>query len=290
MPALSSNVGEPATLIVVTYNIRAGIGPGPFPPLWWRRIDDSRLERMADLILATGADVVSLQEVALASIDGWSVDQPALLGRLTGMDFRYGAACALPLVEPPPSNRVVGSYLWGNVILSRHPIEKTALHALPITADDDPAEPIDTEPRCALMCTIATPGGRVHMISTHLAYLGRRARRPQVDRLAQIVTQTRGPLILAGDLNAAIDEPELSALEPLLVDAFAARGVPAGDERRRSCGSDPLDQVLVRGFELEECRVAHEAGDLSDHWPVIARLHLSGGSGSSGSATGPAPG
>jgi endonuclease/exonuclease/phosphatase family metal-dependent hydrolase len=95
---------------------------------------------------------------------------------------------------------------------------------------------------------------------------------------------------LAGDLNAAIDDPELSPLGPLLVDAFAAPGVPAGDERRRSCGTDPIDHVLLRGFEVEECRVAHEAGDLSDHLPIIARLRLSGGAGSSESATGRAAG
>jgi endonuclease/exonuclease/phosphatase family metal-dependent hydrolase len=71
--------------------------------------------------------------------------------------------------EPPPSDWAVGSYLSGNVILSRHPIEATLVHALPITADDDRADPMDTEPRCALMCTIAAKVGRLSMISTHLA-------------------------------------------------------------------------------------------------------------------------
>lgn len=261
-------------ITVVTYNVRGGIGPGPFPPSWWTRIDEPRLERMAEFVLAVSADVVCLQEVALASIDGRAVDQPALFGRLTGMDFRYGAVCALPLVEPPPSGRVAGSYLWGNVILSRHPIESTITHALPIAPDDDPADPIDTEPRCAVTCQIATPAGRVSLISTHLAYLGQRARRVQAGRLAELVSVSIGPLILAGDLNAAIDQPDLSVLKPLLIDGFAAVGVPAGDERRMSCGSDRIDHVLVRGLDVEDCRVGREAGDLSDHWPVVARLRL----------------
>ena len=245
---------------------------------------------MAEFIAQVDADLVCLQEVALASVDGSVVDQPALFGRLTGFDGRYGSVCPLPLIEPPPSGRVVGAYLWGNAILSRYPILTTTTHALPVTPDDDPADPVDTEPRCALACQIATPAGRVTVISTHLAHLGQRARRHQAGRLAEIVTQTGGPVVLAGDLNAAIEQPELSELRPLLVDGFAAVGVAPGDARRESCGADQIDHVLTRGFDVVECRVAREAGELSDHWPVVARLRLSDGAGSSGSATAAGPG
>lgn len=274
---------------VVSYNVRAGIGPGPFPPAWWTRIDEARLGRMAEFIAQVDADLVCLQEVALASVDGLVIDQPALFGRLTGFDIRYGSVCPLPLIEPPPSGRVVGAHLWGDAILSRYPILTTTTHALPVTPDD-PADPVDTEPRCALACHVATPAGRLTLISTHLAYLGQRARRRQACRLAEIVTQTGGPLILAGDLNAAIEQPELSELRPLLVDSFAAVGLAPGDAQRESCGVDQIDHVLTRSLDVVECRVAREAGELSDHWPVVARLRLSDGAGSSGSARAAGPG
>jgi endonuclease/exonuclease/phosphatase family metal-dependent hydrolase len=49
---------------VVTWNIRAGIGPGePFPPAWWRHVRDDRLERIASTLLEIDPDVAGLQEV-----------------------------------------------------------------------------------------------------------------------------------------------------------------------------------------------------------------------------------
>ncbi|HEY0442633.1 MAG TPA: hypothetical protein VGC90_00270, partial [Candidatus Limnocylindrales bacterium] len=51
-------------------------------------------------------------------------------------------------------------------------------------------------------------------------------------------------------------------------------GTPPGDRRRASCDSDRIDHVLVRGLDAVACRVVREAGDLSDHWPVIATLRL----------------
>lgn len=228
---------------------------------------------MSDFIALAGADVVALQEVGLASVEALAVDQPAFFADLTGLEVRYAAVSAYPLVEPD-SRRVVGATLWGNVILSRHPIEAATTHALPVATDDDPTDPVDTEPRCALACEIATPDGRLTFMSTHLAYLGSRARRLQADRLAEIVDATGGPLVLAGDLNAAVERPELRALTTILDDGFASVGIPVGDARRESCGVDRIDHVLARGFQFTECQVAREAGDLSDHWPVIARLRF----------------
>ena len=234
---------------------------------------------MAAFVASTGADLVALQEVPLASIEGMAVDLPALFGALTGLDYRYGAVSHAPLAEP--DGRVVGAYLWGNVILSRLPIASTINRALPVTPNDDPTDPIDDEPRSALACAIDTPNQPVTFVSTHLAYLGLRARLPQAGRLAELAVQTEGPLILAGDLNAPIESEDLAPLRAVLDDGFAAVGVQVGDAARESCGTERIDHVLTRGVEVLDCRVAREAGDASDHWPVIARLRLSGGAGPS---------
>jgi endonuclease/exonuclease/phosphatase family metal-dependent hydrolase len=249
-------------------------------------VDAGRLERMAGLIGQLGADIVALQEVALASVEGAVLDQPALFGELTGLDHRYGAVWHYPLVEPA-TGRTFGAALWGNAILSRHPITRTVTHALPVAMDDDPGDRQDVEPRCALAVEIELPTGPATFISTHLAWLGGRARRLQADALAAMVAATSGPLVLAGDLNAPIEAAELEPLAAL-TDGFAAVGVPAGDQRRRSCGLDRIDHVLTRGFDVVACRVATEAGDASDHLPVVARLRLSAEGGSSGSQPGPA--
>ena len=85
-------VDEGRGLRVATFNIRAAIGPGPFPDrLVAARATPARLERIAAVITAFDADVVALQEVALLALDGEVVDQAAVLGRMTGMAHRYGA-------------------------------------------------------------------------------------------------------------------------------------------------------------------------------------------------------
>lgn len=235
---------------------------------------------MARLLGELDADIVALQEVAVASADGVVFDQPATFRELTGWNHRYGAVWHYALLDPG-TGMAIGASLWGNAILSRHPIAGAITHALPVTVNHDPTDPQDLEPRCALAAQIELPTGPVTFISTHLAWLGARARRLQADALAKVVAATYGPIILAGDLNAPIESPELAPLAGMLTDAFAATGIPPTDPRRRSCGLDRIDHLLTRGFDVVSCRVVNEAGDASDHRPVMARLRLSAEAGSS---------
>jgi endonuclease/exonuclease/phosphatase family metal-dependent hydrolase len=283
---------RPARLRVVTWNIRAGIGPGePFPPAWWRHVRRERLARIAAILDELEPDVATLQEVAILTPHGELLDEPAELARLTGRSVRYASVHAFPLVEPE-TGRSIGMASWGNAILTRSPLEDGFALGLPRAGDDDPvevpgaldpvtgaphplvgvrygdAEPGHREPRCAV-------GGRVGgvtVVTTHLTYIGRDQRRRQADALRGAIDHRPGPLVLTGDFNAATDAPELTSLEQGLDEAFAAVGVAAGDPARASCGPWPIDHVRVRGLAVEACRVATEADDVSDHWPVVADL------------------
>ena len=69
-----------------------------------------------------------------------------------------------------------------------------------------------------------------------------------------------------GDLNAAIEAPELSPLAAW-ADGFVH---PPGDPARISTDDGwRIDHVLARGAAVLGCRVLREAGELSDHYPVI---------------------
>jgi endonuclease/exonuclease/phosphatase family metal-dependent hydrolase len=179
--------------------------------------------------------------------------------------------------------------MWGNAILSRYPIQSSRTVALPIPADDDlveadsadhelagvryhDVEPGMREGRCALVSAIRSRQGAIHVLSTHLTYIGSAQRRRQAEAIAATVTGLEGPLVLLGDLNAPIHAGELAPLRESLIDAFLAIGVPPVDKRRLSCGDAAIDHVLVRGLTPVSCRVATEAGDASDHWPVVAVL------------------
>ena len=275
---------------VATYNVRAAIGPGPFPAAWWRASDPVRLERIGRVIGNLDADVVSLQEVAVATVAGRLTDQSGALAGMTGLEPRYAATGHFPVVEPE-SDRAIGASFWGNAILSRLPIVQTRAIGLPAAPDDEFVEPPSSdrelagvryadapigvrESRCALQATVMSPAGPLHVVATHLAHIGSGQRRRQAAALADLVAGLEGPVVVAGDLNAPIEAPELEPLAGGLVDAFAAAGVAAGDVRRASCGTDRIDHVLVRGAVARSCRVVVEAGDASDHWPVVAILEI----------------
>ena len=291
-----AGMGPADALTVATWNIRAGIGPGePFPPAWWRHVRRDRIERIAAVIRALDADVVALQEVAVFNADGDLFDLPADLVATTGMTARYAAAGHFPILEPETS-RVIGTCLWGNAILSRHPIRASWATGLPQAADDDLVEsagalhPLDRtphplagvryadaptgarEPRSLLRATVETPVGAVHVLTAHLTHVGGEQRRAQAAAAAEVAGALEGPLVLLGDLNTPIDAPALEPLGDGLRDAFDAVGVATGDPRRITCGPWAIDHVLTRGLHATECRVATEAGDASDHWPVVAVL------------------
>jgi endonuclease/exonuclease/phosphatase family metal-dependent hydrolase len=285
----------PARLRVVSWNIRAAIGPGePFPPAWWRHVRDDRLERIAAILRELDPDVATVQEVSVLTPDGRLVDQPAELARRTGRFVRYAAVHAFPLVEPE-TGRAIGMASWGNAILSREPLTEGFAVGLPRAADDDVVEvpgavdPVTgaAHPLIGIRYGDAEAGHReprtlvggrfrgVTVATTHLTYIGRAQRALQAAAVAHDLAGRSGddPVVLTGDFNAAVDAPELDALAgDGAVDAFAAVGIPVGDDRRRSCGPWPIDHVRVRGLEVVACRVATEAGDASDHWPVVADL------------------
>jgi endonuclease/exonuclease/phosphatase family metal-dependent hydrolase len=233
---------------------------------------------------------VALQEVAFHDVDGRVLDQPLELGRLTERHVRYGAVHAFRLVEPD-TGRAIGTATWGNALLTREPVRDGFTTGLPVGADDDLVEPVGSplslagipfieapygtrEPRCAVGGRVAAGGAEVAIVTTHLAYAGSGQRAAQADALVSIADDQRPPVVILGDLNAPIESPELRSLTSWsgVVDAFEAVGVPPGDPRRNSCGSLAIDHIIVRGLAVDDCRVATEADDASDHLPVVATL------------------
>lgn len=299
---MSRASAPPARLRVVTWNIRAAIGPGePFPPAWWRHVRRDRLERIGAYVTALDPDVVTLQEVTVMNVHGELVDQPAELAALTGRHVRYAAVHSFPLVEPE-TGRAIGSASWGNAILTRSPLIDGFAHGLPRATDDDhvevagavhphtgeahpligvryaDTEPGHREPRCVVGGRLADRAGAgVAVATAHLTYIGRAQRRLQADALAATMAGLTVPAILTGDFNAPLEADELAPLAGSdLRDALLEAGVPAGDPARITSGGAAIDHVLVRGFAVEACRVDREAGDASDHWPVVADLRLPG--------------
>ena len=277
---------EAARLRVVTWNIRAAIGTGPFPDRWWRRIDADRLRAIGDFLAGLDADVIALQEVALVSRDGELLDNAGDLGRQLGLPVRYAAVRTFDVVEDA---RTRGAGTFGNALLTRVRIRSARCIALPhapmdawveppgarhpLTGEAHPAAgvryadapPTIREPRSLLIADL--DGLRVG--STHFSHVGTAERRLQAEATA--ATLEGAPGLLLGDLNAAIEAPEL---EPFATwtDAFAEpHGAPA---RISTDDGWRIDQVLGCELEVSGARVLREAGELSDHYPVVADVVL----------------
>jgi endonuclease/exonuclease/phosphatase family metal-dependent hydrolase len=267
-----------ARLRVVSWNIRATIGPGPFPDRWWRQIDADRLRAIGVFLGGLDADLVALQEVAVLSRDGDLVDNAGDLARQLGMGIHYAAVRSFEVREDGVL-RGVGTF--GNALLSRRPLTEVRCLALPAAESDAYVEPPGAdhpaagvsyadapshirEPRCLLLGWL----GELRVGTAHFSHIGSGERRLQAEATAAAFEGSPASLLL-GDLNAAIEAPELAPFATW-TDAFAE---PPGDPARITTDDGyRIDQVLVRGASASPAQVLRQSGDLSDHYPVMADI------------------
>ena len=240
-----------AALSVVTWNIRAAIGPGPFPDRWWSRIDADRLRAIGSFIAGLEADVVALQEVALVRRDGD-------LARQLGMEVRYGAVRTFLVAD---GGAVTGAGCFGNALLSRLPIARSRTVALPMAPADAFVEPPDAdhpaagiryadapdhvrEPRCLLLADVAG----IAVGTAHLSHIGAGERLLQAE--ATVAAFGDAPsAVLLGDLNSAIEASELAPFAGW-ADGFSE---PPGDRARVSTDDGSrIDHVLARGASVRD--------------------------------------
>jgi endonuclease/exonuclease/phosphatase family metal-dependent hydrolase len=263
---------------VLSWNIRAGIGPGPFPDRWWSRIGADRMRAIGSFIGEVGADVVALQEVALLSRNGDLVDNAGDLARQLGMQVRFAAVRAFEVAE---DGAATGVGCFGNALLSRTGFRMSrtiALPAAPVTAVVEPAgtdhrlagvrfadAPASVrEPRCLLLAEV----DGLLVGSSHFSHIGSGERLLQA-RATLAAIGDASPAVLLGDLNAPIEAPELAPLAGW-TDGFTT---PAGDPSRISTDhGGRIDHVLAQGASIRDCRVLRESGELSDHYPLVAEI------------------
>jgi endonuclease/exonuclease/phosphatase family metal-dependent hydrolase len=124
------------------------------------------------------------------------------------------------------------------------------------------------EPRALLLATVA--GWRIG--STHLSHVGSGERLLQAAATVDAFGDA-SPSLLLGDLNAPIDAPELAPLSAW-TDAF--REPPDDTVRISTDDGWRIDQVLLRGGTATACSVRRDAGNLSDHFPVVAEVTAAG--------------
>jgi endonuclease/exonuclease/phosphatase family metal-dependent hydrolase len=237
---------DPVRVRVLTYNIHHGEGlDGRFD-----------LPRLADIMNATEADLIALQEVDRGTRRASGVDQLAELARLTGMHAAFGKAM----------DYQGGAY--GVAVLSRTPFRQVRNRRLPGSPD--------REPRTALTVDVdvGERSPRIQFTTTHLDQA-----RDLMDQVAQASYLAAGlssgqeARILAGDMNTRPDTLTMQILARRWTDTFADPPPdPNGRPRRR------VDYVMVRpaaSWRTLESRYI-DAPLASDHQPVLVSLEWLG--------------
>lgn len=236
--------------------------------LWHDQNDWLRRQAMiVDALAQLQPDVIVLQEVLQHET---LPNQAASLAERLGYDHHFIAT------EPEDAPR-----RYGNAVLSRHPI---------VTRGGTKLRPFD-DYRTAIHVRIDVGGALIDVYGTHLHHTteGAAIRMEQVDDLlAFIRSRNEGaPMLLAGDFNAAVQAPELSALHAEFVDVYGAMHERATAQHpttlNPNAGHPPrrIDHVFAergRFTPLSAQIILDRPGDdglwPSDHFGVVARLRL----------------
>jgi endonuclease/exonuclease/phosphatase family metal-dependent hydrolase len=246
---------SPGAIRVLVYNIHAGrTGAG---------VDN--LAGVADLVRATGADVVLLQEVDRGTRRSGGVDQPAVLAAGTGYHAAFGSALDYD----------GGKY--GVAILSRWPIAAESLIHLPVNPPQQRAGG-SYEPRGALRAILSTPYGQLVVLNTHLdASRDDRWRLQEIEVLAALTrddARAARLVVAGGDLNST---PE-SAVQGVMRrggfrDAWAECGSGEGLTYPDDVPVKRIDYLYLTGaMRCSTARVVETR--VSDHRPLLVELSL----------------
>lgn len=208
---------------ILTWNIQCGLGCDG-------RFDLARIARVAQAL--GDSDVLCFQEVARHDPQfAGGADQVAELQALFPQHHAFFGA-ALDRAGAGPQRRQ-----FGNVLLSRLPVLQVFHHLLPHPAEAG----VKHMQRQAIEAVVATPGGALRVVTTHLEYYSAAHRAVQIERLralqAEVADNAARPakaaaspydpvprpaaLVLCGDLNFQPDDPAYAALfAPPLADAW----------------------------------------------------------------------
>jgi len=212
------------------------------------------LDKMAELIRSSGADIVGLQEVDSICKRSGNVDQAKYLGEKSGLYYTFVKHFSYD----------GGSY--GQALLSRFPIKSTHNERLPVYSSTSNSEV------ALLVSSISLPGNvNLNVAVAHLDYRSEASRVKQVDTLHQILKAYRGKLILMGDMNAT---PESETMLQLTKE-FELTQQPHQFTFPAKAPIKKIDYILVQketGIKSKEAIVLEDQS--SDHRAIMSVLTL----------------
>lgn len=224
---------EKIPLRVLTYNIAHG---------------EQGLDKILDLLKASQADVIALNEVDNGMARSEFVAQAAWLANELGMHYYFGPAKDMT---------------YGNAVLSHYPILEVNNIVLPSLREN----------RGCLTALVQLLDTQVRFFITHLG-LRQQERFQQIEDIKAFMdSYPEENKLLLGDFNAKPFSPEIEMITANLLDAFAQKGqgegvtYPAISEAR-------IDYIFVSPkIGINQVKVLNDQA-ASDHYPVLAQLEI----------------
>ncbi|MGM0898426.1 MAG: endonuclease/exonuclease/phosphatase family protein [Bacillota bacterium] len=247
---------------VMSFNIAHGMGMDG-------KVD---LERAAQVIEASGAAIVALQEVdRYFSNRSFYMDQVEWLSERLGMYAAYGAN-----LNQAPEDNERPNRQYGNATLSRYPIKYAENHFLTQVVTDI----YNNEQRGVLETVIEVGGTYLKVLNAHLA-LKDEELEMSIAEILEIAGKSHFPKIIAGDFNAPPTHRHLAHLHRTMTDVFlkTKRGdaytYPSPYENHETGESfkpmTRIDYIFAdRGFDVRDAEKIETA--VSDHLPITAEL------------------
>ncbi len=265
-------------LRVVTYNIAHGRGLANDN---WQAGDKqtqlSRLDEIAAVLRDARADIVILNEADFDAVWISGVNQAHYIAEKAG--FRFVA-------EQRNYNMAIpfASLRWGNAILSRRPIVNArCVNFAPLAT----WERIVAGHKKGLLCEIRLDEDSViRVFGVHLDTRSEETRIQAVEQIETVRSESKSPLILAGDMNTGPlgfpqvrPAPDGRTAMSYLLDTGAYRTDPLKEPAAADCtfhAANPtrvIDWILV-SLDWEIISRSVLGGTLSDHKAVLAEIKL----------------
>ena len=185
----------PGAIRVATYNIAHARGGELGASNWSGASKEevhARLAKIARQVVDADVDILVLNEVDFDATWSRSIDQAAEIARRAGFGYvaeQRNVDVALP----------VGSFRFGNAILSRYPIANAGVIRFPPFSKLEAALAGNHD---GLVAEALTPIGRVRVLAVHLEYRSETVRLLCARIVKTLAEEGSHPLIAVGDFNS----------------------------------------------------------------------------------------
>ena len=245
-----TEVDETRCLRFMTYNIRVGGGSeNPLTSVRNLRSSRKKLERIALAIKSVDPDVIALQEVR-------GSDQVTFLAKTLNLNYAYS------------SHRRIG-FDWGLAVLSKFKILEVRRRVMHYGRDQ----------RVGVMYTLDINRSPVTIITVHY-HLGNYEQ--QVKATMRLLRDTKGPVVLLGDLNLTESAHELKPIQQEMIDTCTAVDTDGSKEAKMvgtvlRFSNYRIDYIFVdpRSFSVRDVGlIPEEYRSASDHIAYFACVTL----------------